>query len=392
MSVEGDFGVRNGTYLQGKSGFGGDAAFTGQVVFVNNTRFDKSIGFGHTGAELTFSTYDATGGSGSGGSGSGGSGSGLPRRMAGHDMGGSGSGTDDGMGGSGSGDGSGSGHSHQQSERLSIAVHGHRSITFLETGGALHGQWVSDEMIMSSDKKLKSGIRNLEDYSFAISKCDGQKCSAPAAARGRRSTRSPGLGAGGMPEATGRLSPLLRELRPVAFHYSKEPDTARRVRFGFIANELEALLPEVVRQNTSPEGETFKGVVYQDLIALLFAGVREHEERLDKIESVRESADREESAQDEDGDTSSKDLRLAVQALQAQVRKHEAEQQALRAEVQRLSRIEMRLSQQQAVKEASYDQERAAAKAAAARLPFVPLKPADLPSAKRRRNCCNELM
>jgi len=56
----------------------------------------------------------------------------------------------------------------------------------------------------------------------------------------------------------------LDELRPVSFQYLKEDDT----RLGFVANELQRTLPELVRE--MPDGKDKRlGVVYQDLMAVL---------------------------------------------------------------------------------------------------------------------------
>lgn len=85
---------------------------------------------------------------------------------------------------------------------------------------------------------------------------------------------------------TRTLSSLLKELRPVAYRYNSD---SKQTRFGFVAEELEKLLPEVVRQ-VNNEGKSSKGVVYQDFIALLTAALREHQGRLEVVEEKRFSA------------------------------------------------------------------------------------------------------
>lgn len=58
---------------------------------------------------------------------------------------------------------------------------------------------------------------------------------------------------------------LLRELRPVSFHL-KHGSEAKYLKFGFIAQELETVFPNLVR--TVGQDDT-KAVASQDLIAVL---------------------------------------------------------------------------------------------------------------------------
>lgn len=57
---------------------------------------------------------------------------------------------------------------------------------------------------------------------------------------------------------------LLRELRPVSFQLKRGPE-AKYLKFGFIAQELEAVFPNLVRT----VGDNTKAVASQDLIAVL---------------------------------------------------------------------------------------------------------------------------
>jgi len=61
---------------------------------------------------------------------------------------------------------------------------------------------------------------------------------------------------------------LLRQLRPVSYSFRKGMDS-KYMRFGFIADELESVVPEVVRRPGDRDVTDQKAVVYQDLIALL---------------------------------------------------------------------------------------------------------------------------
>merc|ERR1712217_548184 len=69
------------------------------------------------------------------------------------------------------------------------------------------------------------------------------------------------------------LSWVLRQLRPVSYNFRKSTE-AKSIRFGFIADEMEHVLPQVVRElpnKDSNEPGTKKGIVYPDLIAVLTA-------------------------------------------------------------------------------------------------------------------------
>lgn len=66
---------------------------------------------------------------------------------------------------------------------------------------------------------------------------------------------------------------MLRQLRPVSYSFKKGAES-KYMRFGFLADELETVVPQVVR--TVP-GQTYadeKTVIYQDLIALLTAAAQ----------------------------------------------------------------------------------------------------------------------
>jgi hypothetical protein len=64
-------------------------------------------------------------------------------------------------------------------------------------------------------------------------------------------------------------------LRPVAFRYKRGPE-AKHTRFGFVAEEVAAAVPELVR--TLPGGTL--GVVMSDIIAIIFAKVQRLEQKL----------------------------------------------------------------------------------------------------------------
>merc|ERR1719272_1404988 len=86
---------------------------------------------------------------------------------------------------------------------------------------------------------------------------------------------------------------LLRQLRPVSYSFRKGMDS-KFMRFGFIADELESVVPEVVRRPGDREVTDQKAVVYQDLIALLAAAsqsqqklIESQQARVEQLESMQ---------------------------------------------------------------------------------------------------------
>merc|ERR1719329_1492101 len=74
---------------------------------------------------------------------------------------------------------------------------------------------------------------------------------------------------------------LLRELRPVSFHLKRGPE-AKYLKFGFIAQELETVFPNLVRK--SPDDETLS-VASQDLIAVLTLGIQNLQRNFEDLRS-----------------------------------------------------------------------------------------------------------
>lgn len=81
---------------------------------------------------------------------------------------------------------------------------------------------------------------------------------------------------------------MLQRLRPVAYQYRNARKLhgrrAANVRFGFVADEVErAGAPQVVRHmrgRTGSGDRNVKGLIYQDLIALLVAALQEQQRLL----------------------------------------------------------------------------------------------------------------
>lgn len=77
---------------------------------------------------------------------------------------------------------------------------------------------------------------------------------------------------------------LLRQLRPVSFKFKTSADS-KNMRFGFIADEVESVFPNLVRTagGTRTNLSNQKSVAYNDFIALLFAATQAQTEELDKM-------------------------------------------------------------------------------------------------------------
>merc|ERR1712159_872358 len=140
------------------------------------------------------------------------------------------------------------------------------------TGGNLHGIWSSDNVVSASDRRLKRDILPLDETIRAqMRKLDSGDADLAHPA------------SDGAPGSAHAVSWLLRELRPVSFTFRRGPES-KFARYGFVAQELERVLPSVVR-----EKDDYKHVQYQDLIALLTLTAKAQQERLDSLEQeIRE--------------------------------------------------------------------------------------------------------
>merc|ERR1719253_1866792 len=75
---------------------------------------------------------------------------------------------------------------------------------------------------------------------------------------------------------------VLRELRPVSFRLKAGPE-AKYSRFGFIAQDLERLFPDMVRMEAD---SGVRQVVYQDLIALLTVLTQAQNEKTEALQQT----------------------------------------------------------------------------------------------------------
>jgi hypothetical protein len=158
-----------------------------------------------------------------------------------------------------------------------------QAATFETDGGILHGSWNVESSLITSDRRLKTNImplqRTLRDViapkterslkEVTLRTNQGGQFGLPSGTQSRQSASGDGA------------LWLLRQLRPVSYSFRKGVD-AKNMRFGFIADELENVVPEVVRRPGDREVSQQKAVVYQDLIALLFAGSQSQQGVIDR--------------------------------------------------------------------------------------------------------------
>jgi len=123
-------------------------------------------------------------------------------------------------------------------------------------GGTLHGLWYSDYMLLHSDRRLKKNIRPLVESLDTNAKKAGVSPTEDSARW------------------------VLRELRPVSFEFKRGPET-KAPRFGFIADDLQATIPQVVREKE--DGERLKGILFEDLVAVLAAALQSMQRQLEEF-------------------------------------------------------------------------------------------------------------
>lgn len=150
---------------------------------------------------------------------------------------------------------------------------GSRVMSLTTTGGTLHGTWMADTVVEISDRRLKTNIQPIDNQlQKNLETLGGGNAPSP----------------GGASPADKPLQWVLRQLRPVSYNFKKGVD-AKNMRFGFIAQEMEKVLPQVVRELPKKDDvlgdEPKKGIVYPDLIAVLTAMMREFSGQLKAVQT-----------------------------------------------------------------------------------------------------------
>jgi hypothetical protein len=81
---------------------------------------------------------------------------------------------------------------------------------------------------------------------------------------------------------------LVRKIRPVSYTWKNKDNNKKD--FGVIAQEIEQLLPEIVKEKEllgQKEGEKFKTVSYEKLIPFLIKAIQELSDEVDKLKKER---------------------------------------------------------------------------------------------------------
>ena len=134
----------------------------------------------------------------------------------------------------------------------------------------MHGSWLADVHLTTSDRRLKTHITPL--HQKMAEEMDSQEMANGTLAESNATATIDA----DVPydEKSSAVTWVLRELRPVSFSFKQGPES-KFDRYGFVAQELEKVLPNVVRTSA----ENYKYVVYQDLIALLTMSAQVQEDR-----------------------------------------------------------------------------------------------------------------
>jgi hypothetical protein len=171
---------------------------------------------------------------------------------------------------------------------------GSKALTLSTDGGVLHGSWSAESAVVTSDRRLKKEIVPLQRTLRDVAKKRWPLASGGKATNGNplssASAKKDGNEISAKSEGDGAIW-LLRQLRPVSYSFRKGRES-KYMRFGFVADELESVLPQVVRSVGNQEVEDQKAVVYQDLIALLAAGIQSQQHRIEMLEGALERSQR----------------------------------------------------------------------------------------------------
>mmetsp|Transcript_6087 Transcript_6087/g.13029 ORF Transcript_6087/g.13029 Transcript_6087/m.13029 type:complete len:263 (+) Transcript_6087:2-790(+) len=163
------------------------------------------------------------------------------------------------------------------SSSMMFYVGGSKAMTIESDGGILHGSWNTEASLVTSDRRMKKEIKPLQRTLRAVVQQD--MAGTPSAPATQKMTGGTG--------SDGALW-LLRQLRPVSYSFKKGAES-KYMRFGFIADELESVVPQVVRTTGQGDRADQKAVVYQDLIALLASAAQSQQAEIESQRAAIES-------------------------------------------------------------------------------------------------------
>jgi len=171
-------------------------------------------------------------------------------------------------------------------------VEGTHTMSMSATVSVLHGLWESDMTITTSDRRLKTSIQPLYQTIAARAKTRWSETQGDLALNA--ATTDDGRLRGGSSSAAAHtpsskqqqdqpIGWLLRELRPVSFKLKSGPE-AKYLKFGFIAQELETIFPNLVRNvgGAKDSEEGTKAIASQDLIAVLTLALQSLQKEMEK--------------------------------------------------------------------------------------------------------------
>lgn len=138
-----------------------------------------------------------------------------------------------------------------------------RGISIGNKVGTLHGSWTADNSVTSSDRKLKKNIKPLQDTLRTIA--------LDAAAK--QGKTEPG------DESASPAQWIVSMLRPVSYEYL----TYAGRRYGFVADEVEDVLPDLVRKEEGEDGETVRKLLLMDFISLLVSAMQGQQGMIEAI-------------------------------------------------------------------------------------------------------------
>lgn len=147
---------------------------------------------------------------------------------------------------------------------VQITAQGQRLITAGFGASTLHGRWVASDVITLSDQRLKRNIRSLNMMN------EGKPVEGDAQV---------------YTQAHAGPAWLLRQLRPISYHFRHEDEGKRtsdsleeevmtEERYGFVADEVQEVLPSLVRTVKHSSRGDVKGVAQQDMLALAIAALQ----------------------------------------------------------------------------------------------------------------------
>jgi len=171
--------------------------------------------------------------------------------------------------------------------KMDYYVAGTHTMSMKDTVSVLHGIWEADATITTSDRRLKTSIEPLYRTIAARAKARWRETrvdAAPGDTRLLGTAESSAVASSSKQSQDPPIGWLLRELRPVSFKLKSGPE-AKYLKFGFIAQELETIFPNLVRNIGGEKGsneEGTKAIASQDLIAVLTLALQSLQKEMDK--------------------------------------------------------------------------------------------------------------